>query len=144
MIPIYRAKTEAQKQNNETNSLRLIDGVWYIIGFYSNGYISADINDRAILASYNDLQKVDKSTLSVHFPDMLDSEDEPIFASLSKDGKGGDIIRWHGSDENIWTAIYHEASLQWMSKADLRFNPLGRVEYVRIQPAYEIVIGIQK
>ncbi len=34
----------------------------------------------------------DESTLAIHFPDMIDSEGNKIFASLSEDGKGGDIV----------------------------------------------------
>ena len=34
--------------------------------------------------------KVD--TISIHFPDMIDSQGNKIFASLQEDGKGGDII----------------------------------------------------
>ena len=33
---------------------------------------------------------IDPTTLALHFPDMLDSEGNKIFASLSEDGKGGD------------------------------------------------------
>ncbi|WP_157353086.1 hypothetical protein [Aliarcobacter butzleri] len=38
-----------------------------------------------------DITEIDISTLSIHFPDMLDSQGNKIFASLSEDGKGGDI-----------------------------------------------------
>ena len=50
---------------------------------------------------------IDQSTLSIHFPDMLASDsdrllpngekDLRIFASLSKDGKGGDILLFNDS-----------------------------------------------
>lgn len=80
-LPIYRAKK--------------IDSDEYIEGFYldtveflgkilknKNGYISRD----------GQWAVVDKSTLSIHFPDMLDSQGNKIFASLQKNGKGGDIL----------------------------------------------------
>lgn len=77
-IPIFRAKK--------------IDRNEYIVGHYIE-----DENRQCIVI----LEKmfkgepiyttVDKSTLSIHFPDMLDSEGNKIFASLSEDGKGGDI-----------------------------------------------------
>ena len=35
---------------------------------------------------------IDLSTLAIHFPDMIDSNGTKIFASLSEDGKGGDVI----------------------------------------------------
>ena len=35
---------------------------------------------------------IDTTTLAIHFPNMLDKQGNKIFASLSGDGKGGDII----------------------------------------------------
>lgn len=35
---------------------------------------------------------IDPTTLSIHFPDMLDSQGNKIFASLQEDGKGGDMV----------------------------------------------------
>lgn len=35
---------------------------------------------------------IEVDTISIHFPDMLDSQSNKIFASLQEDGKGGDII----------------------------------------------------
>lgn len=36
--------------------------------------------------------QIDPSTLSIHFSDMIDSDGNKIFASLSEDGKGGDNL----------------------------------------------------
>ena len=38
------------------------------------------------------IYEIDPTTLSIHFPDILDSQGNKIFASLQEDGKGGDII----------------------------------------------------
>ena len=38
-------------------------------------------------------EEIDPSTLAIHFHDMLDSQGNKIFASLSEDGKGGDIFK---------------------------------------------------
>ena len=38
------------------------------------------------------IYEIDKTTLSIHFPDMIDSQGNKIFASLQEDGKGGDIV----------------------------------------------------
>lgn len=46
---------------------------------------------------------IDPTTLAVHFPDMLDSQGNKIFASLSEDGKGGDIMK---DDEYYGIAKY--------------------------------------
>ncbi len=89
-IPKFRARLKNQKHQHETDSVKLIDGIWYIVGFYANGYITGDTNDRGILRNNFDCQQIDKSTLAINFPGMLDSEDNPIFASLSEDGMGGD------------------------------------------------------
>lgn len=65
-IPIYRAKK--------------IDSDVYITGYlYKNGDFVTVHNIR-----------IDPPTLAIHFPDMLDSKGNKIFASLSEDGKGGD------------------------------------------------------
>lgn len=38
-----------------------------------------------------DYFEIDTTTLSINLPDMIDSQGNKIFASLSEDGKGGDI-----------------------------------------------------
>ena len=74
-IPIYRAKK--------------IDSNDYIIGYLKfdrkhNHYSINPIDDE------NTWHKIKENTLSIHFPDMLDSQGNKIFASLQEDGKGGD------------------------------------------------------
>ena len=39
-------------------------------------------------------RECDETTRSLNFEDMLDRKGNKIFASLSKDGKGGDILEW--------------------------------------------------
>lgn len=94
-VPIYRAKK--------------IDSDEYAIGYYFN----AEIENQHIIMKQvvnkdddfmydNDEDEIDPLTLSIHFPDMLanDSDrllangdkDLRIFASLSVDGRGGDLI----------------------------------------------------
>lgn len=89
-IPVYRAKK--------------IDSDEYITGFLVPLNIGFHRTSRRyqIVPSLNVMDtftnrtefeseyKIDLSTLSINFPDMLDSENNPIFASLSEDGKGGD------------------------------------------------------
>jgi hypothetical protein len=76
-IPIYRAKK--------------IDSDEYVIGWYSSPII---IEGKLYLSITNKdgEHRIDTTTLSIHFPDMLDSQENKIFASLQEDGKGGDII----------------------------------------------------
>ena len=81
-IPIYRAKR--------------LDNGEYIEGYYTErvhhypsgrNYINFH---NGLVATY---EIIDPTTLAIHFPDMLDSQGNKIFASLSEDGKGGDIIK---------------------------------------------------
>ena len=76
-IPIYRAKK--------------IDSDEYVIGWYSSPII---IEGKLYLSITNQdgEHRIDTTTLSIHFPDMIDSQGNAIFASLQEDGKGGDII----------------------------------------------------
>ena len=81
MIPIYRAFSETFDK--------------YILGvpYFSDGryYMLVDDcnkNNNIGSGSY----PIDETTLAIHFPDMLDSQGNKIFASLQEDGKGGDIV----------------------------------------------------
>lgn len=49
--------------------------------------------------------EIDPTTLAIHFPDMLDSNGNKIFASLQEDGKGGDIMQ---DDEYFGIAKYKD------------------------------------
>ena len=80
MIPIYRAFSETFDK--------------YILGvpYFSDGryYMLVDDcnkNNNIGSGSY----PIDETTLSIHFPDMLDSQGNKIFASLQKNGRGGDV-----------------------------------------------------
>ena len=77
-IPIYRAKK--------------IDSDEYVIGWYSEPIV---IESKLYLSITNKdgTFRIDTSTLAINFPDMLDSQGNKIFASLSEDGKGGDIVK---------------------------------------------------
>lgn len=63
---------------------------------YVTGYYYKDNNDHIIFNGDSNtifgLKVIDQTTLSINFPDMLDSENNKIFASLRKDGKGGDVV----------------------------------------------------
>ena len=84
-IPIYRAK----KINSDE----------YVIGFYVFSNIDRDTHLIRIDETYWEDTglvytevEIDPSTLSINFEDMLDNEGNKIFASLSEDGKGGDML----------------------------------------------------
>ena len=92
-IPIFRAKK--------------IDSDEYVIGWYSSPII---IEGKTYLSITNKdgEYRIDTTTLSIHFPDMIDSQGNKIFASLQEDGKGGDLIDNFNFQEKyrIQTAIY--------------------------------------
>ena len=85
-IPIYRAKRIDNGEFIEGN-----------LGQYNNGkyWINPHLpNGKQCFAKSGRLPTdIDPSTLAIHFPDMLDKNNKPIFASLSEDGNGGDIIK---------------------------------------------------
>ena len=116
-IPIYRAKE--------------IDGDEYIIG--SLDFNASRVNDTFyyIITGNRCNHTIDPTTIGIHFPDMLDSQGNKIFASLSEDGKGGDIMK---DDEYYGIAKYK----------DSRFV----VEYENVEEClYEgnfEVVGVQK
>lgn len=81
-IPIYRAKK--------------IDSNEYVEGFLfkdTDGYfrITTGIKDYKHPFKLPFEYLIDAATLAIHFHDMIDSQGNKIFASLSEDGKGGDI-----------------------------------------------------
>lgn len=87
-LPIYRAKK--------------IDSDEHFEGLYSDTYFMCmgDMNGHFIHYKKQSLKgneytatiEIDSTTLAIHFPDMIDSQGNKIFASLQKDGKGGDIL----------------------------------------------------
>lgn len=120
--PIYRAKK--------------IDSNEYVAGQYLvyKGY-------PVIFNEYGlDGVDIDPTTLSIHFPDMLDSQGNKIFASLQEDGKGGDIVENYSfkDDYKSQISIYDDCKLCLVDK-DGDTYCLGEIEYDGIK-----VIGIQE
>lgn len=77
-IPIYRAKKIGSDE--------------YVIGyFYKPTHFISD-GGKIICHSTYETFSIDVTTLAIHFNDMTDSQVNKIFASLSEDGKGGDIL----------------------------------------------------
>ena len=79
MIPIYRAKSNERKNIYVEGLLIGVDEELNLCTIRTkDDYIGGEI-------CY-------LHTLSINFPDMLDSQGNKIFASLQEDGKGGDIF----------------------------------------------------
>lgn len=93
-IPIYRAKK--------------IDSDECVIGWYSSPII---IEGKLYLSITNQdgEHRIDTTTLSIHFPDMIDSQGNKIFASLQEDGRGGDILYYKSKIDLVTkTTLYFE------------------------------------
>lgn len=116
-IPIYRAKK--------------IDSDEYVEGYYN-----FTLDSKHILATPF-VFEIDPKTLAIHFPNMLDSQENKIFASLSKDGKGGDICEIDFDIEILKGIIIYE-----FYKIIIDFNETYR-EYSEIN-SFILAIGIQK
>ena len=93
IIPLFRAKVLGLDNN-------------YIIGFYQQ-YIEGFENN-----IYHEINNtlIDPTTISINFPDMIDSQGNKIFASLNEDGKGGDIFIL-GDERLKYIAMMHNNQL---------------------------------
>ena len=87
MIPIFRAKK--------------LDSDECVIGFI----VKSECDEDFLIRVDGEYHFIDVSTLSIHFPDMIDSQGNKIFASLQEDGKGGDIMQ---DDEYFGIAKYKD------------------------------------
>lgn len=87
-IPIYRAKKIDSDEHIEFESFYKYDNKYYAITRIINQTVDSWFTNVQIPLT----QKIEPTTIAIHFPDMLDSQGNKIFASLSEDGKGGDLV----------------------------------------------------
>ena len=79
MIPYYRAKSNERKNTYVEGLLIGVDEELNLCTLRTkDDYIGGEV-------CY-------LHTLSINFPDLIDTKGNKIFASLSEDGKGGDIL----------------------------------------------------
>ena len=107
-IPIYRAREIDSSEFIEGDLGSIYNSQGQIIGksirYFHKGF-------EAVL-----VKEIDPSTLAIHFPDMIDSENTKIFDSLSEDGKGGDKIEYQDRHfiscfiDATWTMILPKGS----------------------------------
>lgn len=153
-IPIYRAKTIKQDYNEweECEQLKKIDGIWYAIGFYDckreiKTYLGGWevthlilIRKSTAISEISTAETIDITTLAIHFPSMIDTKGDKIFASLQEDGKGGDILIEDGKYDDgfnpIFEPYFRKSSL---SIFDLPTTPSGEYKL-----KWYKIIGIQK
>ena len=88
-IPIYRAKK--------------IDSNKYVEGFYRPPvtFKGKELSTHALFQE-DDMNciEIDIQTLAIHFPTMIDNYENRVFASLGKDGIGGDEVEGYCRDCN--------------------------------------------
>ena len=78
-LPIFRAKKLGTQNEYVEGFLKnCIDTGLDVFWIQSNEFID---------------YRIDIDTLSIHFPDMLDSQGNKVFASLNEDGRGGDLFQ---------------------------------------------------
>ena len=71
------------------------------MGWFDDGMMDGNIQLQDFI------YEVEKNTRALNFEDMLDSQGNKIFSSLSEDGKGGDIMK---DDEYYGIAKYKDSS----------------------------------
>lgn len=105
-IPIYRAKKIDSDEYVFGSYIYIPSDSLFVIGKHSceyaeRHYITNELTVDFVPEGYADagkekqhflLNKIDPSTLAIHFTDMLDSQGNKIFASLNEDGKGGSLV----------------------------------------------------
>ncbi len=96
-IPIYRAKKIDSDESVKGTPLKVQEKTYMVQNGTSDLYLDSEENfdDGSLdgeIRIFQNIFEIDISTLSISFEDMIDSEGTKIFASLSKDGKGGDNL----------------------------------------------------
>lgn len=144
-IPIYRAKM--------IDSNKYVDGYYFHqewTGNYPNedaeereeeikhficGFTTHDIwDDEEGYFKFMGLNEIDSTTLAIHFPDMLDSQGNKIFASLQEDGKGGDIVKYKGREYSFgYKKEYFKVGLLNFRGWQLTTSDLLKVKKIGIQ-----------
>ena len=111
MIPIYRAK------NIDTNEY--VEG-WYTDPIIIEGELYISITNKS------GTFRVDKTTIAIHFKDMIDAKGSKIFASLQEGGKGGDIFITENDNtrdgDDIWTREEYGETTAIISMHGLNFT----------------------
>lgn len=111
-IPIYRAK--------KIDNGKWVEGFYYQVPPIDDGGVGHIICDFLNAISPNE---IDPSTLSIHFPNMIDKNGKKIFASLGEDGVGGDILKlkddfrqvvfWDTKSQSIYVEEYGNRLDDW-------------------------------
>lgn len=107
-LPLYRGKIKNIKEAyGNISSKEYMSN--YIEGYYFK-YLGAHYI-RTMTSSPFAIE-VEAETLSISFPNMLDSNNDRMFASLSKSGKGGDILKCY-LGINIENCTFREKTFKY-------------------------------
>ena len=141
MIPIYRAKSNERKNIYVEGLLIGVDEELNLCTIRTkDDYIGGEV-------CY-------LHTLSINFPDIIDSQGNKIFASLQEDGKGGDVLN-SGYGEVV-IAIYEEGMIKFRYEESLPYSndTINEIEDESFLSFYEVwqirdkleseVMGIQQ
>lgn len=109
-VPLYKA--------------RKIDSDEYIIGFLVKHQCKNCVNTYFIYLenSVDEVYEIDISTLSIHFPTMVDSKGTKLFASLNKNGIGGDKV---SHEEEFQTFVLEFDFVSGVSMYEYLYNDDG-------------------
>jgi hypothetical protein len=108
----------------------------YVIGYEYYNHVEDEYYITHYVSGSN--YKIDRTTRSINIEDMLDSQGNKIFASLQKDGRGGDVCSVndyiHGGLKGI--AIYQNYGF--------RIDRKGKAMGISLSSTDIKIIGIQQ
>ena len=104
----------------------------YVIGYEYYNHVEDEYYITHYVSGSN--YKVDRTTRSINIEDMIDSQGNKIFASLSEDRKGGDILEYEDLKGTVYIDIF-----TYSVKADTNQGYLMPHMFINSK-----VIGIQK
>lgn len=131
---LFRAEAIFQGFDKESDELKKIDGIWYAIGYE----MLNNSNNKYYISGADDLTPIQAKyeTRAINFENILDSNKDKIFISLSEDGTGGDKVRYKDY-EDIYTMVFEDFTPK--AKHTTNIDNMG----YKYNPRLEIV-GIQK
>ena len=144
-IPIFRAKKECDGEYIEFKTYFEEDGKYRAIIKFAKQEVDGWLDSVYIPLTF----RIDPTTLTIHFPDMLDSQGNKIFASLREDGKGGDIVKYEQVLGGILKSSGPEECIVKYCNRDHIIAPFFINAKYKNQKTYMtkehlLVIGIQK
>ena len=110
----------------------------YIIGYEYYNHIEDEYYITHYISGNN--YKVDKSTRSINFEDMVDSQGNKIFASLSENGKGGDRLIEDGRYEDGCNPVFEP----YFRKSNFSIYDLPTTPSGEYKLKWYKIIGIQQ